>query len=216
MTVAPLPHYYTDLPPVTSSIKKSPVPAARSRVASLTRGDFKQQTDKAYQWLGNAKRDVEDNTGTLDNDNTSWAAFHASRQPPDARFICPTSLLPLFLDSATHIQHSMDVMKKAMEHLNPGQTPAVTFDQPLFALAKQIQWKWPESYSEDQIVVMFGKLHIEMAALRTLGNWLQGSGWVQALAQAKIATAGTAESFLRASHVLRTRRAHQVTAAVYT
>jgi len=107
----------------------------------------------------------------------------------------------------------MDVVKNAVEHLNPGQAPVVTFDQPLFALAKQIQWKWPESYGEDQIVVMFGGLHIEMAALRTLGDWLQGSGWVQALVQAEIATAGTADSFLRASHVLRTRRAHQVTAA---
>ena len=56
---------------------------------------------------------------------------------------------------------------------------------------------------------MFGSLHIEMAALKTLGVWLQGSGWVQA----EIATAGTADSFLRASHVLHTRRAHQVTAA---
>lgn len=96
-TVAPLQHY-TDVPPVTNSIKKSPVPAAR--VASLTRGDFKQQTDEEYQWLGNAKRALEDNTGTVDNDNTSWAAFHASRQPPDARVICPTSLLSLFLESA--------------------------------------------------------------------------------------------------------------------
>ena len=39
------------------------------------------------------------------------------------------------------IRHSMDVVKNAVEHLNPGQTPVVTFDQPLFALAKQIQWK---------------------------------------------------------------------------
>ncbi|KAL8563820.1 hypothetical protein ACOMHN_061944 [Nucella lapillus] len=60
---------------------------------------------------------------------------------------------------------------------------------------------------------MFGGLHIEMAALRTLGDWLQGSGWVQALVQAEIATSGTADSFLRASRVLRTRRAHQVSAA---
>jgi len=64
------------------------------------------------------------------------------------------------------------------------------------------------------MVVMFGGLHIEMAALKRLGDWLQGrSGWVQALVQAEIATAATADSFLRASHVLRTRRAHQVTAA---
>ena len=52
-----------------------------------------------------------------------------------------------------------------------------------------------------------------MAALKTLGDWLQGSGWVQALAEAEIASAGTADSFLRASHVSRIRRAHQVTSA---
>lgn len=213
-TVAPLPHYYTDVPPVTSSIKGSPVPAAR--VESLARGNFQQQTDEEYQWLGNVKQVLEDNTGTVDNENTSWAAFHASRQPPNAGFICPTSLLPLFMESAhtvAMIRHSMEIVKNAVEHLNPGQTPVITFDQPLFALAKQIQWKWPDSYGEDHIVVMFGGLHIEMAALKTLGDWLKGSGWVQALVQAEIATAGTADSFLRASHVLRTRRAHQVTAA---
>ena len=93
------------------------------------------------------------------------------------------------------------------------QTPVVTFDQPLFALAKQIQWKWPEEYGEEKFVILFGGLHIEMAALKTLGDWLQGSGWVQALVQAEITSAGTADSFLRASHVSRTRRAHQVTAA---
>jgi len=63
-------------------------------------------------------------------------------------------------------------------------------------LAKQIQWKWPENYGEDQIVVMFGGLHIEMAALKTLADWLQRSDWVQALVHAEIATAGTADSFL--------------------
>ena len=97
-TVAPLPDYHTDVPPVTSSIKKSPVPAAG--VASLTRGDFKQQTDEEFQWRGNAKQVLEDNTGTVDNENASWAAFHANRQPPDARVICLTSLLPFFLESA--------------------------------------------------------------------------------------------------------------------
>ncbi|QQP53211.1 uncharacterized protein LOC103506659 [Caligus rogercresseyi] len=92
------------------------------------------------------------------------------------------------------IRHSMDVVKNAVEHMNLGQTSVITFDQSLFALAKQIQWKWPDSYCEDHIVVMFGGLHIEMAALKTLGDWLKGSGWVQALVQAEIATAGTADS----------------------
>jgi len=60
----------------------------------------RQSTEGTYQWLGNAKQFLEDNTGTVDNENTSWAAFHASRQPPDAGVICRTSLLPLFLESA--------------------------------------------------------------------------------------------------------------------
>ena len=131
------------------------------------------------------------------------------------RSICTTALLPLYLDSAhtvAMIKHSMDVVRKAVGHLNPGQTPVVTFDQPLFALAKQIQWKWPQEYGE-KFVVFFGGLHIEMAALKILGDLLQGSGWVQALVQAEIASAGTADFFLRASHVSRTMRAHQVTAA---
>ena len=94
-----------------------------------------------------------------------------------------------------------------------GQTPVLTFDQLLYALAKQIQWKWPEKYGEDKFVLMLGGLHIEMAALKTIGDWLQGSRWVQALVQADIATVGTADSLHRAIHVMRTRKPHQITAA---
>ena len=80
---------------------------------------------------------------------------------------------------------------------------------PLYAIAKQIQWKWPEMYGN-----MFGGLHIEMTALRTLCVWLQGSRWVETLVQAEITTAGTADS-LRAAHVARTRRARVTAAALY-
>lgn len=59
---------------------------------------------------------------------------------------------------------------------------------------------------------MFGGLHIEITALKTLGD-LEGSGWTGALVQAGVTTAGTAESFLKASHITRTRRAHQITAS---
>ena len=60
---------------------------------------------------------------------------------------------------------------------------------------------------------MIAVLQIEMAALGTLGYLLKGSGWVEALVQTEITTAGTADSFLYAEHVARTKRAHQVTAA---
>ena len=70
---------------------------------------------------------------------------------------------------------------------------------------------------EKHVVIMFGGLHIEMAALKALGKWIDGSGLIEALANASVASSGVAESFLIASHVTRTRRAHQVTAAaLYT
>ena len=41
------------------------------------------------------------------------------------------------------------------------------------------------------------------------------SGWVEAVVQAEITTAGTDDSFLCAEHVARTRRTHVTAAALY-
>ena len=57
---------------------------------------------------------------------------------------------------------------------------------------------------------MMGPLHTEMAALKTLSDWLENFGWCSALVEAEIALSGTEQSFLHASHVSRTRSAHQV------
>ena len=60
---------------------------------------------------------------------------------------------------------------------------------------------------------MLGGLHIEMASFKMLGKWVAGSGWADVMCNAGVATQEVADSFLTASHVTRTRRAHQVTAA---
>ena len=56
--------------------------------------------------------------------------------------------------------------------------------------------------------------HFENASFNTLGDILDCSGWTEALVQAGVATPGTADSFIKAAHVTRTRWAHQVTASV--
>ena len=58
---------------------------------------------------------------------------------------------------------------------------------------------------------MFGGLHLEMGMWKMLGHYLASSGWTIALTDAGIATVGTADSFLKTSHLTRTRRAHQLT-----
>ena len=70
-------------------------------------------------------------------------------------------LLLLFYEKAATpamVKHGMDVQRQAIEYLNPGQIPVTTFDQPLFALAKLVQWKWPATHGESVHVVMLGGL----------------------------------------------------------
>ena len=125
-------------------------------------------------------------------------------------------LLPLFQDSSKStvmIKHTMDVIKQAVSIVNGNQTPVIAFDQPLYAIAKQIQWNWKSFQGGDRFVVTMGPLHIEMAVLKTFGNWLDESGWSSALEKAGLASAGTVQSFIFASHVSRTRQAHQITAS---
>ena len=104
----------------------------------------------------------------------------------------------------------MEKIRDTVAFLNPGQTPVIAADQPLYALAKQIQWQWPD-YGEDKLIITFGGLHIEMAALRSLRSLLENSGWTDAIAEAGVASSGTAKSFLTVSSVTRTSVAHHIT-----
>ena len=142
------------------------------------------------------------------------SSFHATQKRSQPFEVSITSLMPLLRDQAHSIATLMHAMKKigdTVAFLNPGQTPVIAADQPLYALLKQIQWEWSE-YGEDKFIKMFGGLHIEMAALKSIGTLLEDSGWISAIVAGGVASSGTAESFLTASSVTRTRLAHQITA----
>ena len=96
-----------------------------------------------------------------ENQMISWAAYHASQQaaPPDDSDVALISMLPLFHNQAKSVAmilHSMNIVKTAIAILNPGQVPVISCDQPLYTVAKQIQWTWPATHGEDKFVVMFG------------------------------------------------------------
>ena len=60
---------------------------------------------------------------------------------------------------------------------------------------------------------MFGVLQIEMAAFKALGKWLTCSGWTEGLSNPGVVAPGVSDSFLIASHLTKTRRANQISAA---
>ena len=201
-----LPASYSDIAPYTLPSKDPVIPPTQ---AVLSDSSFVSSDE--YAWLDCVSTSLDGGMSRL-----SWSAFHAERDNRAANMSVISALLPLFRHAANTpamMRHSLIVIRDVFEKLNPSQTPILTVDQPLYALVKQLQWQCPVRFGEDKFVVVLGGLHIEMATLRMLGHWLTGSGWIQCLVEAGIATSGVAESFLTASHVKRTRHVHTVTAA---
>jgi hypothetical protein len=123
-----------------------------------------------YEWLQFVSLTDE----VVEVETVSWS-YHASRVKGPQVEVSTTSLLPLLNDQAhsvATIKHTMDKVKEVTQFLNPAQCSGMAVDQPLFAIAKQIQWQWSNDYGEDKFV-MFGGLHIEMAALKLLGDLLR-------------------------------------------
>ena len=146
--------------------------------------------------------------------NLSWSAFHAIRLDKERNIPDTTALLPLFREISkcrAMIKHVLDIIWKAVNFLKKDQLFVVVLDQPLYAIAKKIQWQWPDKYGIHKFVLMLGGLHAEMAFLSALGEWLDKSGWVKCLSNASVTTSGIAESFLSGIKVSKSRYAHQVT-----
>ena len=111
------------------------------------------------------------------------------------------------------VKHGLDVIRKAVQFLNPSQTPVITMDEPLFCIAKQLQWYLPAEYGERELVLLLGGLHEEKACWPLLGV-LKNSGWVKMLCGSGTFTSGRADSFVNCVHMKRTEYGHQVTAGV--
>lgn len=218
-TVRPLPVSYTTMEDVSfhkdeiahvpslHDINSHPVPASRS---------LQQVLQDGYQWLNYVDDHLE--RQLTRDDWISWAAYHAVHSGPPS-FISKTYLLPLLTESANSpitTLHCMKTIKRATEYLNPGQTPVMVADQPLYTLAKRLQWKFSDTdIAEDKYLVMLGAMHTEKMLWTVSGDWLEYSGWTTAITNSGVATSGTAQSFIGASHICR--YVHQVSVtALYT
>ena len=199
------------------------VPAVSMNASSTTlpqwkMEDYKDQLQPAIAaksaWIENAMPLMRERI--LNEQAILWAAYHAKLQPQVLDPSAIIALLPLFFEKAdtpAMIKHGMNIVKEITSYLNPGQITILACDCPIFAKCKCIQWKWPATHGEDELIIMFGGLHLEKRLWIALGDLLASSAWTDArLTNAAIATVGTADSFLKCTHITRTRHAHQLTA----
>ena len=82
----------------------------------------------------------------------TWTVHHATQKRGKPFEVSISLLLPLIRDQAHSVattKHAMEKIRDTVAFLNPGQTPVLVADQPLHALAYQIQWK---SYTDSLVV----------------------------------------------------------------
>ena len=213
-----LPDKYSSVSPVSIKTSEVNVPAtSQGGVETLSTDQLSIAIEKQVHWLKHCEHHL--NEELTKGVYLSWAAYHASVTELPSPLPCLSSLLPLFYEKAATVammKHGMFVIKEATEFLNPGQIAVTVCDQPLFAIAKVVQWNWPATHRENIHVVMLGGLQIEMVLWTMCGDLLAASGWTTALTEAGIASSGTSDSSLKVAHLTKTRRAHQITkAALY-
>ena len=163
-----LPSTYTSIPPAAIKTKQFTAPRFQRLVAPANLLTASSAVAEEYDWLNAVVNALK--KGNLTKDEwESWSAYHTGIQKTEIPLAAINSLLPLFLEDAHSvpmIKHFMHIVKTPVQHLNPGQILVLAADQPLFALAKQIQWRWTANHGEDQFVIMVGGLHIEMVVLK--------------------------------------------------
>ena len=96
----------------------------------------------------------------------------------------------------------MNLNIKAISALNPGQTPVDVSDCPVYALTNEVQFRFPEHFSNYS--AMFGGLHIEH------GQFIEGSGLREILEACSLATIGVSAA-VDVNQIKRPRYCVQVT-----
>ena len=114
------------------------------------------------------------------------------------------------MSATNHLSRENQGEQRAAIRVNSGQTGVIGADQPLYAIAKQLQWTFPESVREDKLVTMLGALHIEDKMHQMTGKLLRDSRGTTVLSQTQVLPSGRAQSALNEHHIKRTRYAHQV------
>lgn len=142
-SVAELPTSYTEVAPAVLPNKTPPVPETSSQLQGGS--TVNRAMEKELDWLEDVNGTIKRHPSLEDKKTISWAAYYSTtdHQQNRAGLSALSALLPLFPDQAKSvamIRHAMDVIKACVNYRNPDQVPVVAMDQPLYAVAKQIQW----------------------------------------------------------------------------
>ena len=104
---------------------------------------------KDESWMAHVSTQLKHDT-LPEGEVITWSGYNARLMSDDSvKPKAVVGVLPLFPDKAASpsmMKHAMHLAIQDTEFLNPGQTPVLGGDQPLHAIAKQLQWSFPRHW----------------------------------------------------------------------
>ncbi len=88
------------------------------------------------------------------------------------------------------------------------KTSVITFDEAIYSIAKQIQWRNPDEFKDT--VIRLGGFHMAMVFLAIIGKRFANSGLDDLLHESNIYGANTVSNILKGKMYNRCIRAHKL------
>ena len=169
--------------------------------------------------LANAINDERLWLQNFESQNHAWSSYHASQKRGSINICGVDTILPSITENVHTLAtqyHCMNIISKTISVINPNQTPVDTCDQPVYALTKQMQWRYPELFGNSKYFSLFGGLHIEKALLIVHGEFIKGSGLDKLLGQSNLSITGMENTVVNVADIKRCRYGLQISAcAIY-
>ena len=164
--------------------------------------------DEELFWLNNVQEVFFNFT---ENTNfPAWARYHSSLNCGPSQLVGINTILPLILPKVNMLQmqgHCMTLNINSTKALNSTQTPMDVSDQPVYAVTKELQYRYPHLF--EKYCPITGGLHIEQSLLVIHGQLIEGSGLTEILTFYNFSTIGLS-AIIDTSHIKRARYAIQV------
>lgn len=144
----------------------------------------------------------------------SWAGFNAILYP-EMPIVSNIGYCPMVDGSSTEYSTIYTVLKhsqKISAALGQANT-VITFDLATYSKAKEIQWRFPDEFSN--VVVRLGGLHIALNFLSLLGKKFADSGLDDLLIESGVYTAGSTSALMKGKSYNRGIRAHKLCIEVF-
>ena len=103
----------------------------------------------------------------------------------------------------------MDIIKRTTHILNLIQISVDVCDEPIYALTKEIQWRYPEDFGMHKYFCLFDSLHIEKSMLILNASLIKGTGLDKVMSLSGLSVIET-QVLVNVNHIKQARYCLQV------